>query len=133
MARERLVLTLLGVFGVVALLLAAVGVYAVTARAARRRTQEIGIRLALGARGADVMGLMLRHGVGVVALGLVAGVLAALMATRALASLLYGVEPTDPVTLVSVVALLGGIAIAACYIPARRATAVDPLTSLRSE
>jgi len=133
MARERLVLTLLGVFGVVALLLAAVGVYAVTARAARRRTQEIGIRLALGARGADVMGLMLRHGVGVVALGLVAGVLAALVATRALASLLYGVEPTDPATLGAVVALLGGVAIAACYIPARRATAVDPLTSLRSE
>ncbi|HUP53429.1 MAG TPA: ABC transporter permease [Longimicrobiales bacterium] len=133
MARERLVLTLLGVFGVVALLLAAVGVYAVTARAARRRTQEIGIRLALGARGADVLGLMLRHGVGVVALGLVAGVLAALVATRALASLLYGVEPTDPVTLGAVVALLGGVAIAACYIPARRATAVDPLTSLRSE
>jgi ABC-type antimicrobial peptide transport system permease subunit len=65
--------------------------------------------------------------------GLALGVVAALFATRALASLLYGVEPTDPVTLVSVVALLGGVAIAACYIPARRATAVDPLTSLRSE
>jgi putative ABC transport system permease protein len=133
MARERLVLTLLGVFGVVALLLAAVGVYAVTARAARRRTQEIGVRLALGARGSDVVGMMLRQALGVVMLGLAAGVLASLVATRALASLLFGVEPSDPATLASVVALLGGVALAACYVPARRATTVDPVTSLKSE
>jgi putative ABC transport system permease protein len=133
MARERLVLTLLGVFGVVALLLAAVGVYAVTARAARRRTQEIGVRLALGARGSDVVGMMLRQALGVVTLGLAAGVLASLVATRALASLLFGVEPSDPATLASVVALLGGVALAACYVPARRATTVDPVTSLKSE
>jgi ABC-type antimicrobial peptide transport system permease subunit len=89
--------------------------------------------MALGARGADVVRMMLLRGLAVVGVGLALGVVAALFATRALASLLYGVEPTDPVTLVSVVALLGGVAIAACYIPARRATAVDPLTSLRSE
>jgi ABC-type antimicrobial peptide transport system permease subunit len=130
---EQFVLALLGAFGLVALVLAAVGIYGVTSRAARRRTREIGIRMALGARGADVVRMMLLRGLAVVGVGLAVGVVAALFATRALASLLYGVEPTDPVTLVSVVALLGGVAIAACYIPARRATAVDPLTSLRSE
>jgi len=133
MAREEFVLTLLGIFGVVALLLASVGVYGVTAQAARRRTREIGIRMALGAAGADVLRMMLRHGLVVIGLGLAAGLGAALLATRALTSLLYGVEPTDPATLVSVVALLGGIAVVACYLPARRATTVDPVSSLRVE
>ena len=133
MAREEFVLTLLGIFGVVALLLAAVGVYGVTAQAARRRTQEIGIRMALGARSADVLGMMLRHGLAVVGVGLLAGLAVALLATRALGTLLYGVEPTDPATLAAVVALLAGVATAACYIPARRATAVDPVRSLRAD
>lgn len=133
MNQEQFVLTLLGVFGMAALLLAAVGVYGVTAQAARRRTREIGIRMALGARAPDVVGLMLRQGLAVIALGLVVGLGTALVATRALSTLLYGVEPTDPATLVSVVALLGGVALVACYVPARRATAVDPVTSLRAE
>jgi putative ABC transport system permease protein len=133
MARERLVLTLLGVFGVVALLLAAVGVYGVTSRAARRRVQEIGIRMALGARGSDVVRMMLRRGLAVVLLGLGVGLVAALLATRALSSLLYGVEPTDPATLAAVVALLGAVALVACYVPARRASSSDPLEALRSE
>jgi putative ABC transport system permease protein len=133
MAREQLVLTLLGAFGVVALLLAAVGVYGVTSRAARRRVQEIGIRMALGARGADVVRMMLRRGLGVVGLGLAVGLAAALLATRALSSLLFGVEPTDPATLAAVVALLGAVALVACYVPARRASAADPLEALRRE
>ena len=133
MAREEFVLTLLGAFGVVALLLATVGVYGVTAQAARRRTQEIGIRMALGAGSAEVVGMMLRQGARVVGVGLVVGLAVALVSTRALSSLLYGVEPTDPGTLAAVVALLGGVALLACYVPARRATAVDPVSSLRAE
>jgi putative ABC transport system permease protein len=131
--REQLVLRLLTTFGVTALLLAAVGVYAVTARAARLRTQEIGIRMALGAEASDVLRMMLRQGLAVIALGLAVGLAGALAATRALATLLYGVEPNDPATLAAVVALLGGVALLASYLPARRAAAADPLDSLKSE
>ena len=133
MAREEFVLTLLTIFGVVALLLASVGVYGVTAQAARRRTQEIGIRMALGAAAPDVLKMMLHQGAAVIGIGLALGLIAALASTRALSSLLYGVEPTDPVTLATVVLLLGGVALLACYVPARRATRVDPATSLRAE
>jgi hypothetical protein len=132
-AREQLILRLLGAFGATALLLATVGVYAVTSRAARRRPREIGIRMALGAGASDVLGLMLKQGLGVVVVGLVVGLVATLLTTRVLTSLLYGVEPTDPTTLVAVVVLLGGVALAACYLPARRATAVDPLSSLTAD
>ncbi|MGE0158570.1 MAG: ABC transporter permease [Gemmatimonadales bacterium] len=132
-AQEQLVLRLLGAFGATALLLATVGVYAVTSRAARRRTQEIGIRMALGAAGGDVLRMMLRQGLGVIVVGLAVGLAGALLATRALGSLLYGVEPNDPLTLAAVVALLGFVALVASWVPARRAAAVDPLSSLRSE
>ena len=133
MAREEFVLTLLTAFGILALVLAAVGVYGVTAQAARRRTREIGVRIALGAAAPDVLGLMLRQSIVVVGLGLAVGTGAALLATGVLSSLLYGVEPRDPATIASVAALLGGIALLACWLPARRATRVDPVTSLRSE
>jgi putative ABC transport system permease protein len=133
LAREQLVLRLLTIFGVTALLLATVGVYAVTSRAARRRTQEIGIRMALGAGNASVRRMMLRDGFGPIAAGLVVGLAGALLATRALTSLLYGVQPNDPATLVAVVALLAGVALLASYLPARRAAAADPLESLRDE
>lgn len=133
MDREEFILTLLTVFGLAALLLATVGVYGVTAQAARRRTQEIGIRMALGAGAGEVVGLMLRQGLGAIFVGLAVGLVLALVATRALSSMLYGVEPTDPATIASVVALLGAVALSACYLPARRATAVDPVTSLRAE
>ncbi len=133
MAREEFLLSLLTAFGVAALLLAGVGVYGVTAQAARRRTQEMGIRMALGARGADVLGLMLRQGVGVVGAGLAVGYAGALLATRSMTSLLYGVEPNDPGTLGAVGALLAAVALAACWLPARRATRVDPVRSLRGE
>ncbi len=133
MAREEFLLTLLGAFAATALLLATVGVYGVTAQAARKRTQEIGIRIALGAGGVDVIRMILGRGLVVVAVGLAIGVAAALVATRALGAFLYGVEPTDPLTLGAVVALLALVAAAACYVPARRATGVDPATSLRAE
>jgi putative ABC transport system permease protein len=130
---QRFVLVLLGVFGAAALLLATVGIYGVTAQVARRRTQEIGIRMALGAGATQVLGLMLRQGLAVIGLGIAAGLGVALLATRALSSMLYGIEPTDPATLAAVVALLAGVALLACYVPARRATAVDPVMSLRAE
>jgi putative ABC transport system permease protein len=133
MAREAFLLKLLSVFGAVALLLATVGVYGVTAQAARRRTQEIGIRMALGARGRDVLRLMLGHGLVVIGLGLFLGVMGASLGARALQSLLFGVEASDPATLVGVAGLLGFVAVVACYVPARRATRLDPVSSLRSE
>ena len=132
-ASERYMLTLLGVFGIVALVLSTVGVYGVTAQAARKRTHEIGIRMAMGATGSDVVGLMVRHTGTLMMVGLLSGVGLSLLASRALASLLFGVVPGDPLTLVSVAALLGFVGLAACYIPARRAAAVDPVSSLRPE
>jgi putative ABC transport system permease protein len=133
MAREEFILTLLTAFGVVALLLAAVGVYGVTAQATRRRTREIGIRMALGARTGDVLRLMLRQSMSVVAVGLAAGLVASLLAARALTTVLFGIAPTDPATLVTVVAVLAAVAALACYLPARRALALDPVRSLKQQ
>ncbi|HEX6133843.1 MAG TPA: ABC transporter permease [Longimicrobiales bacterium] len=133
MAREEFILVLLGAFGVVALLLATVGVYAVTAQAARRRTREIGIRMALGARSADVITLMLRHSLVMVGAGLAAGLALSLVANRALGSVLYGIAPNDPVTTVIVVLVLSAVAAVASYVPARTATSVDPVRSLKQE
>jgi predicted permease len=133
MAREEFILTLLTAFGLVALLLAAVGVYGVTAQAARRRTRELGIRIALGARTGDVMRLMLRQSMAVVAIGLAAGLAASLIATRALTTVLFGIAPTDPATLVSVIVVLASVAGLACYVPARRALALDPVKSLKQQ
>ena len=132
-AREQLVLTLLTIFGALALLLAAVGVYGVTAQAARERTREIGIRIALGANRLDVLRQMLRHGLVGVVIGLGAGTAGAALGTRALASLLFGVQPTDAGTFGAVAGVLLAVALAACWIPAHRATRVDPVTSLRAE
>ena len=132
-AREQFILTLLLIFGVVALVLAAVGVYGVASQAARRRTREIGIRMALGAARSDVVSLMLRQSFAPVAIGLVAGLGAALVGTRAMVSVLYGVAPNDPLTLGGVAALLASVAALACYLPARRALAHDPLRSLKQE
>lgn len=133
MAREQFLLAMFGVFGVVAMLVAAVGVYGVTSQAARTRTREIGIRMALGASGRTMVWMMLRQGLTVVGAGLVVGLVAALLVGGFLTSLLYEVEPTDPRTLAAVLALLGGVAALACYLPARRATSSDPLRSLREE
>ena len=130
---ERMLAQLAGVFAGLALLLAAIGLYALLAQEVTRRTREIGIRMALGAARAQVLRMVLRLGVLLAVIGLLAGGLAAWGVTRYLESFLYGVQPFDPLTLAAVAALLLAVALAACYLPARRATRVDPLTALRCE
>lgn len=131
--RQRFSLVIFGVFGVAALLLAAMGIYGVTSYAVTQRTQEIGVRMALGAQMADVLKLVLRNAMSLVLIGAVIGVAGAYAATRVMASLLFGVTPTDLVTFVAVPVLLFLVALGASFIPARRATKVDPLVALRHE
>ena len=121
------------VFGLLALGLAAVGVYGVVSYAVTQRTREIGIRMALGARLAAVLGLVVRQGAGIAGTGIIVGLLAALGVSRLLGSLLYGVKPTDPLIFGGVAILLGAVALGASYLPARRAAKVDPLVALRAE
>ena len=125
--------TVLGVFGLVALLLSAIGIYGITSYTVAQRTHEIGIRLALGAQLSDVLKLVLTHGLKLTLIGAAIGLLGAYLATRAITSVLYGVSATDPFTFVFVSLLLIGVALLACYVPSRRATKVDPLIALRNE
>jgi macrolide transport system ATP-binding/permease protein len=129
----RVAATVLGVFGLVALLLSAIGIYGITSYTVAQRTHEIGIRLALGAQLSDVLSLVLRHGLKLTAIGAAIGLFGAYLATRAITSVLYGVSPTDPLTFGLVSLVLVGVALVACYVPSRRATKVDPLIALRSE
>ena len=124
---------LFGVFGAIALLLAVVGVYGVKAYAVARRSREIGIRMALGARRGDVFRLIMRQGALQTALAVAIGVFLSLSAGRVLAQILYEVSPTDPFALISASLLLAGAALLACFFPARRATRVDPIVALRTE
>jgi predicted permease len=123
----------LGAFGVLALLRAAIGIYGVVSYSVAQRTREIGVRMALGAREKDVLRMVLGEGFLVIAIGLALGLLLAVAATQVIAGFLYGVGATDPITFVTVPLLLGMIALLASYIPARRATKVDPLAALRYE
>ena len=132
-ASQRFTMLLLGAFAAVAVMLAAIGISAVVANAVVRRTREIGVRMALGAGRRDVLGMVLRQGMLLVGIGLVAGLAGSLALTRVLRSLLYGVSPTDLVTFAGVPLLLAGIALVAAYLPARRAAQVDPMVALRSE
>jgi predicted permease len=129
----RFAAILFGIFGGIALLLAAVGVYGVKAYAVTRRTREIGIRMALGADRGDVFGLIMKQGALQTAFALGVGVLLALALGRVLAKMLYQVSPSDPVALVTASVLLGGAALLACFLPARRAMRVTPMTALRTE
>jgi len=131
--RERLVAHLSSFFGLLALGLACIGLYGLLSYEVTRRTREIGIRSAMGAQRRDVLRLVVGQGIALALAGAVAGAAGALGLTRYLQSLLYGVRPTDPATFVSVAFLLTLVSLAACYIPARRATKVDPMTALRYE
>jgi predicted permease len=130
---RRFNLLLVELFAAAALLLAAFGTYAVTAQAVAQRTRELGVRIALGARRPQILALVLAQGARPVAVGMVLGLFAALACLRLASDLLFGVSATDPRTLVAVVALLGGVALAALYLPARRATRVDPVVALRTD
>jgi putative ABC transport system permease protein len=125
--------TLLGFFGFVALALAAVGVYGVIAYSVAERTHEIGIRVALGASRGDVAGMVMSQGTMMTVVGLLMGLAGAWFATRYIATLLYGITPGDPLTFGGAAVILGAVALAACYLPARRAMRVDPMVALRHE
>jgi predicted permease len=133
LAGRRFSLILLGFFAALALLLSSVGIYGVISYLVGQRTQEIGIRIALGARGWDVLQLVLSHSAKMACLGVIVGVAGSLLLTQLMAKMLYGVSPSDPLTFFAVAAILTLVALAASYLPARRAMRVDPIVALRYE
>jgi putative ABC transport system permease protein len=133
LGQERLTMTLLGVFAGIALLLAIVGIYGAVAYTVEQRTGEIGVRMALGAQATDVLGLVLRQGMTPVVLGLIIGLTATFGIGRLLTAQLYQISPHDPVLLGLATFVLAVAALLACFIPARRATLVDPIQALRTE
>jgi putative ABC transport system permease protein len=133
LAQRRLTLVLLASLAVLALMLAAVGIYGVISNAVRQRTHELGIRIALGAQARDVMALILGQGLRMTLIGIGLGLIAAYALTRWMESLLFGVSPADAVTFAVITVVLLLVAMLACWIPSRRATKVDPMTALRCE
>jgi putative ABC transport system permease protein len=132
-ADRRFTMLALSAFGSFALFLAAVGIYGVLAYSVNRRTREIGVRMALGAQRERVLQMILRDGIRAVVPGILGGVVGALLLSRLMAGLLYGIEPTDPVTFAAVIVVLSLVTLAASLVPARRATKVDPMVAIRAE
>jgi putative ABC transport system permease protein len=133
LAPRRMQASLLGGFAGLALLLASIGIYAVLSFVVTQRTQEIGVRVALGAHSSDVLRMVFSHGLRLFAIGAVLGLAAALALSRTMSHLLYGISATDPLSFLTVTFILGVVTLLACYIPARRAMRVDPLVALRYE
>jgi putative ABC transport system permease protein len=132
-APTRFVLFLLGAFAALAVTLAAIGIYGVLSYAVAQRRQEIGVRMALGARAGAVVGLVVRQGMSLTLIAVVLGLLAAFGVSRLMRTLLFGISPADPLTFAACAVVLGAVAFAACYLPARRAARIDPVRTLAHE
>jgi putative ABC transport system permease protein len=133
LSQQRFSLLLLGAFAVLAMVLAAIGIYSVLSYSVRRRVQEIGIRLALGARLADVLRMVVMEGMKPTLLGVTLGIIGALALARVMSTLVYGIKTTDPITFLAVAVLLALVALFASIVPAYRAAKVDPMVALRYE